>query len=57
MSSPAQLTANRANSQLSTGPTTAAGKETVSKNSLAGVYSEAEIQAALAAITGSSLGV
>jgi hypothetical protein len=34
MSSPAQITANRANAQLSTGPTTEAGKQTVGKNSL-----------------------
>jgi hypothetical protein len=34
MSSPAQLTANRANAQLSTGPSTAEGKQTVSKNSV-----------------------
>jgi hypothetical protein len=34
MTSPAQLNANRANSQLSTGPTTEAGKHTVSQNSL-----------------------
>jgi hypothetical protein len=34
MTSPAQLDANRANAQLSTGPTTAAGQQTVSKNSL-----------------------
>jgi hypothetical protein len=34
MSSPAQLTANRANAQLSTGPTTVAGQQTVGKNAL-----------------------
>jgi hypothetical protein len=34
MTSPAQLTANQANAQLSTGPTTEAGKHTVSQNSL-----------------------
>ncbi len=34
MSSPAQATANRANSQLSTGPSTAAGKQTVSQNAV-----------------------
>jgi hypothetical protein len=34
MTSPAQLTANRANAQLSTGPVTEAGKHTVSQNSL-----------------------
>jgi hypothetical protein len=33
MTSPAQLTANRANAQLSTGPVTDAGKQTVSQNS------------------------
>ncbi len=34
MTTPAQITANQANAQLSTGPTTAAGKQTVSQNSL-----------------------
>jgi hypothetical protein len=33
MTSPAQFTANRANAQLSTGPITDAGKQTVSQNS------------------------
>jgi hypothetical protein len=34
MSTPAQIAANRANSQHSTGPTSATGKQTVSRNSL-----------------------
>ena len=34
MSTPAQIAANRANSQLSTGPTSPTGKQTVSRNSL-----------------------
>jgi hypothetical protein len=34
MSTPAQIAANRANSQNSTGPTTDTGKQTVSRNSL-----------------------
>jgi hypothetical protein len=34
MSTPAQIAANRASSQLSTGPTSAIGKQTVSRNSL-----------------------
>ncbi len=34
MSSPAQIAANRENSQLSTGPTSDTGKQTVSRNSL-----------------------
>ena len=34
MSTPAQIAANRANSQHSTGPTTDTGKQTVSRNSL-----------------------
>ena len=34
MPSPEQLTANRANAQLSTGPVTDAGKQTVSRNAL-----------------------
>jgi hypothetical protein len=34
MTSPAQASANRANAQLSTGPVTEAGKQTVSQNSL-----------------------
>jgi hypothetical protein len=34
MSTPAQIAANRANSQHSTGPTSDAGKQTVSRNSL-----------------------
>ena len=34
MTSPAQLAANRANAQLSTGPTSAAGKQIVSQNAV-----------------------
>ena len=34
MTTPAQITANQANAQLSTGPVTEAGKQTVSQNSL-----------------------
>ena len=34
MSTPAQIAANRANAQLSTGPTSPIGKQTVSRNSL-----------------------
>src|SRR5271165_6618333 len=34
MTSPAQLTSNRANAQLSTGPVTEAGKQTVGQNAL-----------------------
>src|SRR5215472_813085 len=34
MSTPAQIAANQANAKLSTGPTSDAGKQTVSRNSL-----------------------